>query len=547
MTLSLAEVQLRRALGAYYTPRTAAEYLADWAIRSGNERVLEPSVGDGAFVVAVRRVAATRGGSAHVIGVEISADTFGDVMSSPGRPDEGINSDFLSVGPRAVDVVIGNPPFVRLRNLDKRQRATAARAAERAMGAAPDASGSVWLPFVAHATRSLVPGGRLALVLPLEATHVKYARPLWKFLADRFGALRVVRVRDRIFGDILQDVVLLLADQAGSRTERVEFDTYDDTQTLVAGQSIGRRLIPVAGIVAGDKPFTRALLPTAAAELLRERLETTTSPASNSVKFNIGYVTGDKNFFHPDASAIAEYGLPAQSLRSSVASAHKLVGGGLRTSSLGDDHRTHLYLPDPSAMTTGDERYIGWGKRKKLDRKYKCKIREPWYVVRSVKTPDLILTVFSDRPLLLLNDAGLAASNSLLCGYLRPGADAAAIAAAWYTPLTLLSIELAVHSLGGGVLILVPNEADAVRLAHGVSAEHLPAVEQALRDGDSARAYDAGAAAMAEALRLTRPEAELLLAAREVLAHWRTSRAASSDSASTQEQELEGEAHACVG
>src|SRR5690349_24006721 len=43
------------------------------------------------------------------------------------------------------------------------------------------------------------------------------------------------------------------------------------------------------------------------------------------------------------------------------------------------------------------------------------------------------------------------ASNSLLCGYLRPGVDTAGFAAGWYTSLTLLHAELEVHSLGGGV------------------------------------------------------------------------------------------------
>jgi hypothetical protein len=34
----------------------------------------------------------------------------------------------------------------------------------------------------------------------------------------------------------------------------------------------------------------------------------------------------------------------------------------------------------------------------------------------------------------------------------------------WYNSLTLLSIELKVHSLGGGVLVFIPGETDKVEI-----------------------------------------------------------------------------------
>jgi adenine-specific DNA-methyltransferase len=38
--------------GGYYTPKIVADFLARWAIRSPNIRVLEPSCGDGNFLIA---------------------------------------------------------------------------------------------------------------------------------------------------------------------------------------------------------------------------------------------------------------------------------------------------------------------------------------------------------------------------------------------------------------------------------------------------------------------------------------------------------------
>ncbi len=43
-----------RLFGAYYTHSNAADSMAKWTVRQAGERVLEPSFGDGAFLLAIR-------------------------------------------------------------------------------------------------------------------------------------------------------------------------------------------------------------------------------------------------------------------------------------------------------------------------------------------------------------------------------------------------------------------------------------------------------------------------------------------------------------
>ena len=43
-----------KARGAFYTPPAVAAFLARWAVRTSEDRVLEPSAGDGAFLRALR-------------------------------------------------------------------------------------------------------------------------------------------------------------------------------------------------------------------------------------------------------------------------------------------------------------------------------------------------------------------------------------------------------------------------------------------------------------------------------------------------------------
>jgi hypothetical protein len=513
-------------MGVYYTPTSTADFMADWLLRGEADQVLEPSSGDGVFLAAVARVARRRGLDAvRVRGVELDAAALGRTVSAGlVRLDDAILGDFLDVEPFPADCVIGNPPYVRIRHLQDQQGRR--RALEVAAGLLPrgmDPSGSVWMPFVLHATRFLRIGGRMALVLPYDATYVRYARPLWEFLAPRFSSLRVVRVYQRLFPDLLQDVVLLFADGHGGHTTTVEFEAYTRVQDLLSGRPDTASAISIAGIVQGDRGFVEALLPKDLRALLRDRLHELTRPAGGVVKFNIGYVTGDKRFFHPGPETVRDYHLPAGSLVGALTSSRALRGTGLYTSSVGA--RESLFLPPATRLGPGERRYIQAGEEAGVNQRFKCRVRDPWYVVPGVKVPDLVLSVFSSVPLLMVNDAGTRASNSLLCGYLQDGADAAGVAASWYTSLTLLECELRIHSLGGGVLIVIPGEADKVRLPSAGGTAHLAEVDAALRTGDIAGAYAVGdRRVLRSGAGLSGAEVELLREGVHQLRRWRLRR-----------------------
>ncbi len=518
-----------RRLGAYYTPPLASQFMARWAIRRGDERVLEPSVGDGVFVRAVEleanRLGVTR---PNVTGVELAHDTYLALLDAGLLTrDHAVHSDFMAVAPREADVAIGNPPFVRLRHLPADEAKRARNVAERALGKPMEPDGSLWMPFVLHAAEFLVAGGRMAFVLPYDATYVRYARPFWKYLGENFSSLTVIRVHERVFPDILQDVVLLLAEGRGGSTESVAFEAYASSARLDGGERIHTASVDVARVTGGERAFVEALLPDELVALLHGKLAEATVQVRDRVAFNIGYVCGDKAFFHPSAKAVAEYELPATSLRAAITSSRLGRKGGLRTSNLPASSRATLYLPpvDASKLGVGELRYIKSGAESGVSERYKCRVRTPWYVTPDVRTPDVILPVFADRPMLLINDGALATSNSLLAGYLRDG-SAEEFAAAWYTTLTLLEVELRVHSLGGGVMIFIPGEAGQIRLAkQPVATDHLERVDGLLRKEQVEEAYRLGDdPVLVKALGLTPHEIGLIADGIAALRYWRSAR-----------------------
>ena len=519
----------QRARGAFYTPASAAEFMAAWVLEGFPQTVLEPSFGDGTFLDALNRVSTDlRRTPPRMIGVEIDEQAFTRTVGSGVlQPSDAILDDFLRVRPFQVDAVIGNPPYVRLRHMTASESTVAKAAAAAQLGIDMDPSGSVWMPFVAHAVPFVRRGGRLALVLPLDSTYVRYARPLWAYLASQFGELQVIRSRARVFPEILQDVVILMASKKGATCSVVRYLAYSQVADFLMDSPDVEVDIPVSTIVEGRRPFVWAHIKPELRQLLDNAITSNLIPTRELARFNIGYVAGDKSFFHPSIDARVKFGLQDESLIQTLSSSRSLRGAGLYTSGMHDYAIDSLFFPlvGKSGMSDSDLAYIKYGEQLSIDQRYKCRVRDPWYIVPYVKSPDVILTVFTERPILAVNDGRIAASNSLLCGYLD-GIDALSFAARWYTSVTLLHIEAEVHSLGGGVMILVPRETGNIRIANhaGIPKSGLAEVNRRLTEGDVEGAYRVGDRIVLKGtLGLTDSDLELLYEGIASLAYWRTS------------------------
>ena len=519
----------QRNRGAFYTPSSASEFMAAWILEGNPRTVLEPCFGQGNFLVALNKISTDLGRiPPRMIGVEIDEQAFSrTVTSGILQSEDAILDDFLQVKPTEVDAVVGNPPYVRLRHMGTSESAVAMAAAAAQLGFDMDPSGSVWMPFVAHAVPFLRRGGRLALVLPLDITYVRYARPLWQYLASQFGHLELIRSRERVFPDLLQDVVVLMANNKGATCSTVRYRAYSRVADFLRDDPTIDQDIAVSDIAEGKRPFMWAHLQSELRQLLAGPLASNLIPSRELVRFNIGYVAGDKSFFHPSTDARARFGLRDESLIPSLSSSRNLRNAGLYTSGMPDHAVDCLFLPpeDETGVADADLIYIKHGEELGIHQRYKCRVRDPWYIVPYVKSPDVVLTVFTERPILAVNDARFVASNSLLCGYLE-GIDACSFAARWYTSVTLLHIEVEVHSLGGGVMILVPRETGNVRIVNhpSIPKSGLTRIDQLLAAGDAEGAYRIGdEVVLKRTLGLSDADIDLLHDGIATLAHWRTS------------------------
>lgn len=568
VTSTPREPRRRKSLGAYYSPPSLVEPMVSWAVSRPDQAVLDPSCGDGVFLEAVaRRLRHLGTGPARTASLLHAVDLNPDaVRITKERLDDQLGvsvgnarvASFFELPPpgvlfgpaEGVDVVIGNPPYIRYQDFAGDARLEALERAAHA-GVRLTRLASSWAHFVAHAAAFLRPGGRLALILPAELIHVSYAEPLRKHLLESFREVHVVSFRQPVFPEVQAEVVLLLADGKEEGPGRLGLIEVEDGSDLADLSAVLNR---AEVFPAGSEPEKwlpgYAAHPGAATldDLENRRLLV---PLGEIGKAGIGFVSGANEFFVLTSEEATQWHLPEASLQPALIRARQTPGllvtraDFARFRSQGE--RCLLWRPG-ERLTRAERSYLEQGERLGYPSRYKCRVRSPWYQVPGVVKPDAFLTYMSDVvPRLCLNQARVAASNNLLTVRL-PGIPAGlrkAFVTAFYNSATLLSCERTGRSYGGGVLKLEPREADRILVpAADLVARHRAALEDlsssvdaALRNGSLDEAVTAVDAVLFQGEGIARGE---MTAARTALHERRRTRARSLRSRSSKTSPAHG-------
>lgn len=463
--------EIRKARGAFFTPEPIASFVVDWAIRSADDSVLEPSCGEAAFLThAVTRLAQFNTGLAlppRVDGVEIhgaSADEARRLVREAGGDPQIITNDFFLVEPTgSYSAVIGNPPYIRYQDFSGEART---RSREAALKAGVNLSGlaSSWAAFTVHSALMLRKGGRMGLVIPAELLSVNYAAEVRRFLMDRFSKVDLVLFTERVFAEAQEDVVLLLADGFDEGSAR-HMSIYQAQNAAALDETLAATTWTPSD--PSDK-WTPSLLSATALSAYNSLLDTSFTTLHQWGETTLGMVTGNNRFFTMSPQEASDLGIPRSELLklSPPGSSH------LRGLMFSDDawrtmgkkgSATYLWRPsgEPSEAA---QKYIDAGEIAKVDQAYKCRVRKPWWRVPLVKTADLFLTYMNaDTPRITTNEARALHLNSIHGVYLNEehrdlGRRLLPLAA--LTSMTLVGAETVGRAYGGGMLKIEPREAD---------------------------------------------------------------------------------------
>ena len=499
---SVATQDDEKMRGGYYTSPKLANWLCDWAIRTSRDKILEPSCGDGVFLLAAIERLSSMGRDfvtsheGELIGIELiprEAEKAQQRLCCQLGENHSVSvhtGDFFEWWEQSrgdeFDAVIGNPPFIRFHSIPEDRRIRALDIMTQ-LGLKRNRLTNIWVPFVVAASMSLRRGGRLALVLPAELLQVSYANQLRSFLVNRFSKIDIITCNELFFRGAEQEVVLLLADEARDVSRsgqpcRVTMTEFDSAQDVMEE--------PPATVLARTRPKTvkhesekwlKYLLTQSEIDLMRDlRLATELTELGTHANVNVGIVTGRNKFFVLSRGCLKELGLSeyaipiisrAKQLEGAIINEKEweaLDAAGDRVNLL--DLAPFENLPHKEHLET----YIAQGEADGVHEGYKCSLRTPWYVVPSVWEPQgFLLRQIYDFPRIVLNDAGATCTDTI--HRFTSSVDSSLLISNTYTYLTGASAEIEGRSYGGGMLALEPTEAERLlvpsKLAEAMSID----------------------------------------------------------------------------
>lgn len=461
----------RKGRGAFFTPDELSSFIVDWAITAPDQAVLEPSCGNGDFLLAAARRlkalgATDRQVNGNVVGYEIHGESVVGARSKLASERLSCcihHDDFLAQpSSQRFDVVVGNPPYVRYQSIPAHQQQAIHAIADKS-NVSICALASVWMPFVIQSALHLKPGGRLGFVLPAELLTVNYAAPLRQFLMASFRSVRLVTFDERVFPEVQEEVVLLLADgwHEGSAAS-IAWQPCAGLADLAAERVVEYRPEAAAerwsGLFAGE----------GALEGLQGLLRSGSFTALGAWgRISLGIVTGRNGYFVLSEAERKHWNLARKDVIPISPPGSKHLR---RLAYAAEDHAhqlaqgkgVHLFYPR-ERLSDAAARYIRHGKALGVHQAYKCRVRSPWWRVPLGAAPDAFVTYMNAYgPSICLNGAGVLTLNSCHGLYFADGIDDEArslFPLACMNSATLLGAEVHGRAYGGGILKLEPREA----------------------------------------------------------------------------------------
>jgi tRNA1(Val) A37 N6-methylase TrmN6 len=461
------DAKRRRALGIYYTPRSAAHLLAKWAIRDSTDQILEPSFGGCTILEAAvnqLRELGCNEPSLQLFGFDVDESAFGHLRRVIGvsRHSHFALQDFLTVNPDRpiVDAVIANPPFVSYHRMDFTQRQIVRNWRDR-YSPSFAMTASLWAYFLAHSMSFLKTGGRMAFVLPFAAYSSDYSQPIMEMLQSRFQSLAVYRMREQLFIQAGADerTVILLAEGLRVRTDihspRLEQSVenireLDKYLSKPSSCSVGDHVQPTQ--IADD-----SAIPLAQAALEREQVVHLGDVAT----VRIGEVVGDTSYFVKSRAEWEQLKIPARYLRPLLTRMRQSPGVRITRQEIFHPYGAiPLLLCVRRAQSTAIRKYLDGYPAKLLQSNKTFAKRSPWYAVSYETTASAFIgSMWHESPRIVWNSAKISCANGLYKLRLRKGHRwNSLLTAASATTLFKLSAELEARVRGSGALKLEPSD-----------------------------------------------------------------------------------------
>ncbi len=485
----IKEASKEKLRGGFYTPEPIADFILKWAFNGNKELdILEPSCGDGVFLKQIRKGKYAYNSVTAIENDEKEAIKSRKIRLPKSRVQVADFHEFCIHTKKRFDLVVGNPPYIRYQYFDKAQQEYAAEIFNKANLKYSKLT-NAWVSFVVGSSLLLKEEGKIAFVLPAEILQVSFALTLRKFLARFYNKINIVSFEKLVFPNIQQEVVLLLCEKNKSKTHLIEHLELKDADALQK-LDVTKLKSPKKKIDFKSNKWTFYFLEQKQIDFLESlQQDQLISKLGAYAKVEVGITTGANPFFTVPLATVKEYELAKY--------AKPLVGRSVQVPSViftkkdwrknqKMEAKTHLLaFPEMGKIDQAAKarEYIAWGESQKIHEGYKCRIRDEWQMVPSLRISDALFIRRNNRyPKLIINQAKAYTTDTMHRVTVKPKINLKALTGSYYNSLSLAFSEICGRSHGGGVLELMPNEVEEILLPyHNKHAELLPVIDEMIR------------------------------------------------------------------
>lgn len=503
--------------GSYYTPRRLADYIVYRLFKEGGYNfvspldVLEPSAGDGIFLDALlngnyykeEKGLLSDSDVPHLSIDAIEIDS--EVALKLGAKTEAYDTDLGNVkvhngdsleyfldNSKKYDLIVGNPPYVRRRNMSKQTQDLCAQV-HKAAGIADEKPKNLWTSFFAGAKESLKDKGVIAYVLPTDLLQVKYTQEIRELLYREFERVEIFSLNWIYFDDIEQDVVILICSNGHgkSRPKFCHIDSLEDLERPKHYEDYDNSQRTTLN------KWTNYLLSAEEFKLLdslHEKIKPQT--VRNYCDSGAGIVTAANDFFIINRQKVEQYGLqeiakPTIKKSSSMFPAVILTHDDIERKAEEGAEIFFVDFPDKPRADLPDNyiAYLKTGEEQDIHLRYKMLKRENWYAVPSVWNSEAFFTKRSNIfPRIIKNGADAYVTDAFYRIRMKEGVALQSFTLAFHNTLTFIYAELGGRYYGGGVLELTPNEFKDLPVPDvlgKIDGQNLVLLDEMLRRGKS--------------------------------------------------------------
>ncbi|NKE04658.1 class I SAM-dependent methyltransferase [Mesobacillus selenatarsenatis] len=477
----LSDITSQKLRGGYYTPKELCDFIIEWAFFDGPKaNVLEPSTGDGGFLDRLNK-SRFNDHFESCVAIELIEEEAEKarkkVINNPKF--QVINSDFFhefqwGLRNQKYDLIIGNPPYIRYQYLTEDQRQTQSDILV-SNGMKSNKLINAWVSFVVASVQMLSDNGKIGLVIPAELLQVAYAADLRMFLEKSLSKITVITFRELIFPDVQQEIVLLLGEKSTDGLEnKISVLELENLDSIKATLHEGLDKLPVEykDVDHSKDKWTKFFLNNEEIALINEIGENSSFlNFSDIADIDIGITTGKNKYFSVDKNTVEKYELENVTLPLIGRSAHAhgiYFNQADWESNIEEDLLAQLvYFPNEPRdnFPNPHKEYIKWGEESGLSKGFKLGKRAYWYHIPSVWVPDAFFLRRNDKfPKFVLNQINAVSTDTMHRIRFNEGLNHRKILLSYYNSISFAFTEIEGRSYGGGVLEVLPGEAEKILL-----------------------------------------------------------------------------------